>query len=92
MKFRNDNEANHYGPKIASIADALDNLLTHYEMSGNNHVHEGAPFPGDCVACAARIALAIAEGRDLPTTNELARAELEARANWHRNKKTLAKR
>jgi len=88
MKFRNSDEAEHYGPKIASIADSLDNLLKHYEMSGH-HVHEGGSFPGDCVACNARIALAVAEGRDLPSKTELARAELAARANWHRNRRSL---
>lgn len=88
MKFRNQDEAEHYGPKVARIADALDNLLKLYETTGD-HEHTEGMFPGDCIACEARIALALVEGREIPSKTELARAELAARATRHRNRRAL---
>lgn len=88
MKFRNSEEEKHYGPMIARIATALDSLLRLYEMLGD-HNHSQGSFPGDCVACAARVALAVAEGKEIPSKTELARAELAARATRYRNRRAL---
>lgn len=71
MQFRNEDEAAHYGPKVAGIADALSALLEHHaRLAGRDHSHAGGPYPGDCIVCNARLALAVAEGRD-PSTVDL---------------------
>lgn len=57
------------------LVHTLETVLDHYELSGD-HCHAGSPYPGDCIACNARLTLAKAKGEREWTTSELQTAEM----------------